>query len=140
MKSIRTFAWIYAALFLGVVAIGYIPGFTDADGYLLGLFKIDLIDDLVHLTSGIWAGVAAYRSTRASILYFRIFGTIYSLDAVFGLLFGQGILDGGIVRFGITDVDLFTRIASNAPHIVIGGLAMIIGFVVSRRLAGNQYA
>lgn len=140
MKSIRIFAWIYAALFLTVVALGYIPGLTNADGQLLGLFKIDPVDDIVHLISGIWAAVAAWRSTRASIFYFRTFGTIYSLDAVFGLLFGEGILDAGIIRHGITDLDMATKIATNMPHIVIGGLALIIGFGLSRRLVDNQYA
>lgn len=140
MKTIRTFAWIYAALFLFVVALGYIPGLTNADGQLLGLFRIDPIDDIVHLISGIWAAVAAMRSTRASTLYFRIFGSIYSLDAVLGLLFGEGILDAGIIRHGITQLDLSTRIAANMPHIVIGGLALFIGFVLGRRLVRSQYA
>jgi hypothetical protein len=94
----------------------------------------------VHLVSGIWAAGAAMRSTRASILYFRIFGSIYSLDAVFGLLFGEGILDAGIIRHGITQLDLGIRIAANMPHIVIGGLALLIGFGLSRRFARQQYA
>jgi hypothetical protein len=122
------------------VILGYIPGLTDANGDLLGLYHIDPIDDIVHLTSGIWAGVAAWRSTRASIFYFRAFGTLYSLDAVFGLLFGEGILDAGIIRNGITQVDLVTKILSNSPHILIGGIALIIGFVLSRRFAREQHA
>lgn len=140
MNIIRKFAWIYAALFLFVVALGYIPGLTNAEGQLLGLFKIDPIDDVVHLISGLWAGAAAMRSTRASILYFRLFGSIYSLDAVFGLLFGEGILDAGIIRHGITQLDLGTRIAANLPHVVIGGLALLIGFGLARRATRNQYA
>ena len=140
MNIIRKLAWAYSGLFLFVVALGYIPGFTNADGQLLGLFKIDPVDNIVHLISGIWAAVAASRSTRASILYFRIFGSIYSLDAIFGLLFGQGILDAGIIRYGITQVDFVTRIASNMPHIVIGGLALYIGFGLGRRYMAKQYA
>jgi hypothetical protein len=140
MKSIRTLAWLYAALFLIVVAMGYIPGLTNADGQLLGLFKIDPVDNIVHLISGIWAAVAALRSTRASTFYFRVFGSIYSLDAFFGLLFGEGILDAGIIRHGITQLDLGTRIATNMPHVLIGGLALLIGFGLSRRFARRQYA
>jgi len=60
MKSpIRTLAWIYAALFLFVVILGYIPGVTDVQGLMFGLFKIDLIDDVLHLASAVWAGWAA---------------------------------------------------------------------------------
>jgi hypothetical protein len=137
---VRKFAWVYAILFLVVVALGYTPGLTNAEGQLLGLFRIDPIDDIVHLISGIWAGVAAWRSTRASIFYFRGFGTLYSLDAVFGLLFGEGILDGGIFLNDIVQLDLSTRIAANMPHVVIGGLALLIGFGLSRRVTRNQYA
>src|SRR5215203_4154093 len=115
MNIIRIFAWVYAALFLFIVALGYIPGLTNADGELLGLFTIDPVDNIVHLISGIWAAVAASRSTRASILYFRIFGSIYFLDAIFGLLFGEGILDAGIIRHGITQVDFVSGIAPNLP-------------------------
>jgi hypothetical protein len=140
MNIVRILAWVYAALFLFVVALGYIPGLTNAEGQLLGLFKIDPIDDIVHLISGVWAAVAAMRSTRASVFYFRAFGSLYSLDAVFGLLFGEGILDAGIIRNGITQLDLGTRIAANMPHVLIGGLALLIGFGLSRRFTRNQYA
>ena len=140
MNIIRIFAWVYAALFLFIVALGYIPGLTNADGELLGLFTIDPVDNIVHLISGIWAAVAASRSTRASILYFRIFGSIYFLDAIFGLLFGEGILDAGIIRHGITQVDFVSGIAPNLPHVVIGGLALYIGFGLGRKYMSKQYA
>lgn len=133
----RTLAGVYAALFLFVVSLGYLPGLTNAEGQLLGLFKIELIDDALHLGSGIWAAVAAWYSARASTLYFKIFGSIYSLDGIIGLMFGQGFLDGGIVIRGITPLALGTRVAANLPHLMIGGLAVIIGFVLSRR-AGDH--
>lgn len=131
---VRAMAWVYAGLFLFVVALGWIPGFTNAEGQLFGLFRIDLIDDALHLGSGIWAAIAAWRSTAASHLYFKLFGTVYTLDGVFGLLFGQGFLDGGIVINGITPLDFGTRFAANLPHLLIGGIAMYVGFVVSRRV------
>ena|SRR5690606_7924651 len=140
MNPVRLFAWVYCVLFLFVVALGYIPGLTDQQGYLLGLFKIDPVDDILHLGSGIWAGIAAWRSTRASVFYFKGFGTLYSLDAVIGLLFGQGILDGGVFLYGPTPVDMVTRILANLPHVVIGGLALFVGFVLSRRFPERQYA
>ena len=68
--------WAHRGLthsFLFIVVMNYIPGLTNADGQLLGLFRIDPIDNIVHMISCIWAAVAAYRSTRASVLYFRIF-------------------------------------------------------------------
>lgn len=133
VHPVRTCAWVYAALFLFVVALGYLPGVTNEAGQLFGLFKIDPIDDALHLFSGIWAAAAAWYSARASILYFRLFGVIYFLDGVIGFLFGQGYLDGGIFIHGVTPLDFATRLGANLPHLLIGGIAVIIGFVVSRR-------
>jgi hypothetical protein len=132
---IRKLAWVYAALFVGVVALGYIPGLTDDQGRLLGLFHIELKDDLLHLGSGLWAAIAAWYSTRAALFYFRLFGLVYFFDGVCGLLFGQGYLDFGIFLFGPTPLDLATRIGANIPHLLIGGIAILIGFVFSRRWA-----
>lgn len=53
MNPIRKWAWGYAALFVAVVALGYIPGLTDEQGALLGLFHIELKDDLLHLGSAL---------------------------------------------------------------------------------------
>lgn len=131
-SRMQRLAWLYAALFLFIVSLGYIPGFTDAEGNLFGLFHIELKDDLLHLFSAIWAAAAAWRSRWAATLYFKLFGTIYTLDGVSGLLFGQGFLDGGILTQGITQLDLLTRFAANLPHLLIGGIAIYIGFVVSR--------
>lgn len=135
MHPVQLFAWVYAALFLSVVLIGYLPGFTNDQGQLLGLFRIELVDDALHLGSAIWAAVAAWLSVRASTLYFRLFGTVYMLDGIIGFLFGQAFLNGGIFRFGPAPLDWGIKFAANLPHMVIGGTAVFIGFVVARRYA-----
>ncbi|MCL4862026.1 MAG: DUF4383 domain-containing protein [Caldilineaceae bacterium] len=135
MNPIRKWAWGYAALFVAVVALGYIPGLTDEQGALLGLFHIELKDDLLHLGSALWAAIAAWRSAAAARFYFRLFGLIYFFDGVSGLLFGQGYLDFGIFLYGPTQLDLATRIGANIPHLLIGGIAILVGFVFSRRWA-----
>lgn len=132
INLIQLLAWGYAAMFLFVVSLGYIPGLTNSQGRLLGLFRIELIDDALHLTSAIWAAAAAWTSVRASTLYFKLFGTIYFLDGLLGLITGQGYLDGGIFINGPAPFDLATKIAANAPHLAIGGAAIFIGFVLSR--------
>jgi hypothetical protein len=131
----QKWAWVYAALFFGVVAIGYVPAFNDAQGNLFGLFSLQLIDDALHAGSGIWAALAAWRSAYASTLYFRLFGTIYFLDGVVGLIFGRAYLDGGIFTDGPANLDIMTRIATNLPHIAIGGTAVVLGCIVARRHA-----
>lgn len=135
MNPIRKWAWGYAALFVAVVALGYIPGLTDEHGALLGLFHIELKDDLLHLGSALWAAIAAWHSTAAARFYFRLFGLIYFFDGVSGLLFGQGYLDFGIFLHGPTQLDLATRIGANIPHLLIGGIAILVGFVFSRSWA-----
>lgn len=136
MSSIRKFAWGYFALFVAVVVVGYVPPFHDADGNLFGLFKLDLYDDSLHLASGLWAGIAAWRSDAASRLYFRLFGPLYFLDGVLGLLTGSGYLDGGIFLYGPLDLSPTVRFFANLPHLVIGGLAIWAGY----RLAARQPA
>ncbi len=140
MNPLRRFAWVYAVLFFGVVASGWVPAFKHPDGSMFGLFTIDPIDDILHGASGIWAAWAAWKSARASLMYFKVFGVVYFLDAVIGLLFGQGYLDGGIFLIGPTPMSLLTRFFANLPHIAIGGLAVYIGYVLSRRYAGSTDA
>lgn len=132
---VRKLAWLYTALFVFVVALDYLPGFTSEEGLLFGLFKIDPYDDLLHAASGVWAGVAAWRSAKASVFYFRLFGILYGLDGVVGLITERGYLDLGIFRSDAVGLDVGTRLAANLPHMVIGGAAVFIGFVLSRRIA-----
>jgi len=135
MNIIRKLGFAYFILFVIVAAMSYVPQFKDANGLMFGLFKLDLYDDALHLFSGIWAGVAAWLSTRASIIYFKLFGTLYLLDGVMGLFLGSGYLDFGIFIQGVLDLDLKTRIFANLPHLAIGGFAAFTGFVLSRPYA-----
>ena len=137
LDLMQKWAWVYAGLFFAVVAVGYVPGFTNAEGALFGLFSIQLVDDALHGGSALWAALAAWRSAYASTLYFKLFGTIYFLDGVVGLIFGQAFLDGGILINGPANLDFMTRLATNLPHLVIGGTAVFLGFVVARRHAAS---
>lgn len=135
MDRVRALGWGYFALFVGVVAIGHVPAFNDAQGRLFGLFVLDIYDDSLHLASGLWAGVAAWLSYRAARGYFRLFGPLYFADGVLGLLTGSGYLDGGIFLYGPLDLPLVTRIFANLPHLFIGGFASWIGYRVAARPA-----
>lgn len=130
---IQKYAFYYSILFFLVVVIGYIPGFT-INGKLLGLFNIDLIDDILHLASAIWAGFAAGYSKKASIIFFKVFGILYTLDGVIGLIAGRGYLDLAIFTKGYLIEGFVNRILVNFPHIAIGGLAIYIGFILSNKI------
>ena len=132
MNPLRLLAWIYAVLFAGVTSLNYIPGLTDAEGRTFGLFALDVFDDLLHAASGVWAALAAWWSTRATVTYFRWFGTLYCLDGLLGLATGSGYLDLGIFLYGVLDYPFVTRVLMNLPHIAIGGFAAVAGFVLAR--------
>jgi hypothetical protein len=133
MNLIRLCAWFYVALFCVVVAIGYVPAFIDQNNMIFGLFRRTWYADGLHLASALWAAVAALTSTRASANFFRIFGPLYFLDGVLGLVTGSGYLDFGIFINGVLSLPLATRIFANTPHLFIGGLAAIIGYLLVPR-------
>ncbi|MFN3548764.1 MAG: hypothetical protein ACK4U0_14860 [Mesorhizobium sp.] len=131
MSLIQKLGLAYAVLFFLVVGVGYVPAFIDGDGQLFGLFSLQWYDDLLHAFSGVWALVAAFVSHRASVLYFRLFGAVYLFDGILGLVTGSGCLDGGIFIDGFrsfNDIELPVRFFANAPHLAIGGIAVLIGF------------
>lgn len=135
MSPLRILAAVYAVLLAVVTSLNYIPGLTDEQCRTFGLFALDVFDDALHAASGLWAALAAWRSTRATMFFFRVFGTLYCLDGLLGLATGSGYLDLGILLHGVLDLPLVTRILMNLPHIVIGGFAAFTGFVLARRWA-----
>jgi hypothetical protein len=132
MSAIRKWGFGYFALFIGVIIVCLVPAFIHKDGYVFGLFKLDLYDHTLHFASGLWAAVAAWHSDRAARFYFRLFGPLYFLDGVLGLITGSGYLDGGIFLYGPLDLSMATRFFANLPHLVIGGLAAWIGYRLTR--------
>jgi hypothetical protein len=132
MNPLRILAAVYAVLFVFVTSLNYIPGLTDAEGRTFGLFALDVFDDLLHGGSALWAALAAWWSTRATVTYFRWFGTLYCLDGLLGLATGSGYLDLGIFLHGVLNLPFTTRVLMNLPHIAIGGFAAFAGFVLAR--------
>ena len=136
--TIQNLAWVYAGMFFVIGSLRYIPFLNDAQGFTLGIFKLEWYDDLLHYASGVWAAIAAWRSFKDSAFYFKLFGIIYGLDGVMGFFLGQGYLDGGNFIYGYTPLEWGFKFFANIPHIAIGGIAVFIGFYLSKRLA--QYA
>jgi hypothetical protein len=132
---LRTLAWWYTAGFLGIFVICHTPGLTDDAGRLMGLFRIDPIDDIVHLLSGIAGFVVAWRATGLIPFYFKVIGILYELDAIIGMTLSRGLLDLSLFRQGAGPADFsLANWALNMPHIVLAGLALWIGFgPLSRR-------
>lgn len=125
MTTVRKIAFVYAAILLVVAGLNYIPGLTDAEGRAFGIFALDIYDDLLHLASAIWAGTAAFLSTRAARSFLLYFGILYLGDGLLGLATGSGYLDLGIINYGIQDLPFGFKILANLPHISLGGIAVL---------------
>ncbi len=128
MGKLRTIALVYMVFLLSVACLNYIPGVKDSAGKAFGLFALDVNDDLLHVASGLWAGISALVGRRASRFYLIAFGTLYLSDGLLGLATGSGYLDLGIIKDGVLDLPFTTKIPLNLPHIAAGSFAIFSGF------------
>lgn len=131
--STRYFALIYGIVFLLVGIAGFIPGLVHSPnvpagaapeathGYLLGLFPINPLHNLVHIVFGVW-GVVAYRNFANARLYARAVAIVYAVLAVMGLIPGLNTLFGLVPLYG-HDVWL---------HAVLAVVAAYFGFMAPR--------
>ena len=133
MDPKRFAAAFLAAALLFAAATDYVPAFRDAGGKVFGLFALDIYKDALHIASGIWAGIAALMSRRASDLFLKIFGTLYFLDGVMGCFTGSGFLDLSIITEGIRDVPVTIKILSSVPHLGLGAFGIAFGWFDARR-------
>ena len=133
MNLIRRIAIGYAVILGIVTALNYIPGLTDSQGRAFGIFALDIYDDMLHFASAAWAAIAAWVSTRASTIYFKVFGSLYLADGLLGLATGSGYLDLGILLYGVQQMPFGFKILANLPHIALGGFAAFTGFHLARR-------
>jgi hypothetical protein len=122
--TLRRIALVYMVILLAAASLNYIPGLTDAEGRAFGVFALDIFDDLLHVASAAWAGIAAALSSRAARIFLRYFGLLYLTDGLLGLATGSGYLDLGIVHHGMLDLPLTFRILANLPHIAGGAFAV----------------
>lgn len=136
---LRKLAWFYTAGFLGIFIICHTPGLTDDAGRLLGLFRIDPIDDFVHLLSGVAGAIVAWRAVSYIPLYFKVIGTLYELDAIVGMTMSRGLLDLSLFTQGAGPADFsLANWAINMPHIILASLALWIGFGPLSRTSGRS--
>jgi hypothetical protein len=113
---------IFGIAFIVAGVLGFIPGITTADGYLLGLFHVDATHNIVHILSGAVALAAASRGERGAQLYFQIFGVVYAVIAVLGIFYGARPVLG-----------FLTNNAANVVlHFAIAAVALYFGFVAQR--------
>lgn len=95
----RNFALVSGVVFIAIGILGFIPGIVSAAsiqpdpplsvhigyGYLMGLFPVNILHNLVHLGVGIW-GITSARSFKGALVYSQGLAIFYSLLAVMGLI------------------------------------------------------
>jgi hypothetical protein len=139
-ETLVRLAWIYTAGFIGIFIITHTPALTDDQGLSFGLFKIDPIDDIVHLLSGIIGFIVAWRAQGLIPLFFKLVGIAYMGDAIVGMTMSRGLLDGSIFAQGAGAPDFsLTNWALNLPHIILSGIALVVGFMKPAP-SGRRYA
>ncbi|MEW6492906.1 MAG: DUF4383 domain-containing protein [Cyanobacteriota bacterium] len=134
-KPGQYFALIIGIFFLLCGVMGFIPafvkeptvtpdiaglGFTSGYGYLLGLFPINLLHNIVHLVVGL-LGIFASTSLDSSRLYSGVLGLFYGALTVMGLFPATQSTLGLIPIFG-NDVWL---------HAVSAAIAVYFGFIAT---------
>ena len=128
--SLRTVALVYGIVFLLVGVAGFVPGFvqtyeltdpelliTAGEGYLFGLFPVNVLHNLTHLLFGV-AGLFVYKSLPASLSYLRSIAIVYGVLTVMGLIPVLNTVFGLVPLHG-HDVWL---------HLVLAGGAAYFGF------------
>jgi hypothetical protein len=132
----RHFALVIGILFLVVGVLGFVPALVQPPpagapevavhanhGYLLGLFPINLLHNLVHLAVGA-LGLAAYFGALSARLYARGLAIFYGLLAIMGMIPGANTTFGLIPIHG-NDIWLHAGTAVVAAY--FGWVARDIG-------------
>ena len=122
-----TVARLFGVAFLLVGILGFIPGITsdapgdfageDSDAELLGLFRVSVLHNLVHLLFGI-AGLAMARTWDGARLFLIGGGVVYLLLWIVGLI-------GGLDWLPANDADHWL-------HFGLGAAMVAAGFLLGR--------
>jgi hypothetical protein len=119
----KLLATVFGVVFLLVGVLGFVPALspTHADGmrYLLGLFMVGGVHNVIHLLSGAAALFGASQSEKYAKLYFQIFGSVYGLVTIIGFIQKTTVL-------GIFDVNT----ADNFLHLGLAVVILGIGFLL----------
>ncbi len=129
--DVQKAATLFGIIFLIVGVAGFIPGITtdydrlttfdDQGAKLLGVFGVNIIENIAHLLFGI-AGLALARSYDGARTYLIGGGAIYAVLWIYGLLVGQ---DSAANFVPVNRAD-------NWLHLVLA-IAMIAGGVLLTR-------
>jgi hypothetical protein len=135
--DIQRAAMLFGVVFLVVGVLGFIPGITtdydrlttfdDVGAKLLGIFGVNILENIVHLLYGV-VGLAAASSWALSKNYFVWGGLVYVALWVYGLV----IDEQSAANF------VGVNMAAHWLHLVLGLVMVAAGFLLSRRVAAGR--
>jgi hypothetical protein len=128
----RRFAMFLGIVFILVGVLAFVPGVNKPDpptapaltvlgpgeGYMFGLFRVNVLHNLVHIVFGV-LGLIMARDAASAILYSRIVAVAYSLLTL------MGIVPMLYTTFGLIPIHGFDVIL----HALIAIAAIYYGFV-----------
>jgi len=118
---VKSLAILFGIVFLAIGILGFVQGITK-DDMLLGIFMVNPAHSVVHIASGVVALLCGISGFSASRTFFRIFGIIYAIVAVFGFYNGdQPLL--GLISNNTADTWL---------HVVLAVVMLFLGFGAGR--------
>lgn len=133
----KTLALVFGIVFLIIGIAGFIPALAPANEsgqLLLHIFQINVAQSVIHLLSGAAALAAVAGGVYYAATYFKVFGVVYGLVALWGLPGFAHTFNG--VLFGLIHVNLATEVL----HIAIAAVSLYAGFSVRDRAAAAQKA
>lgn len=127
--TLQTIALLVGVVFLILGILGFIPGITsdapgnftgeDSDAELLGLFRVSILHNIIHLLFGI-AGIALARTWDGARTFLIGGGIIYVALWALGLI-------GGLAWLPADDADHWL-------HLALGAGMIAVGYLLSREM------
>ena len=114
--AVQKVAAVFGVVFLAIGVLGFVQGGrTMSPEHMLGLFRVNLVHNIVHLVFGVWA-LASIRSEKAAETYAQIAGVVYLILALLGFFAPSGF---GFVPIGGHNIWL---------HSLLGLVLLYFGF------------
>jgi hypothetical protein len=121
LSTIRKCALGFAALFLFVYLLDFVPGIMDkTNGKMFGLFGMTALVDYGHLALGALALISGLAGSKISRVYFCALAVWYAIDVV--MYFTKHF----------DSMPLIKNLAINGPHTLITIAAIWIALKVDR--------
>ena len=123
LRLIQKVALGFAALFLGVYLMDFVPGVMDENGKMFGLFGMTPIVDFGHLALGALALISGLISAKITRIYFWALAVWYGIDVI--MFTSQNL-------HALTPVKL---VLINMPHFLITCAAIYVALKVDKQPA-----